>query len=77
MLTLSLQALALELVDISLFNGALANFTDQDFTNAGFPSGARGTVERIAQDEEAHAEIIRSALTELGVAPVEPWYALH
>lgn len=28
-------ALALELVDISLFNGGLSNFTDGDFSNAG------------------------------------------
>lgn len=28
-------ALALELVDISLFNGGLSNFTDGDFNNAG------------------------------------------
>lgn len=63
--------MALELVDISLFNGALANFTQSDFIKAGFPTGARGTVQRIAQDEQAHADIIRSAVLELGAIPVE------
>ncbi|KAK4705663.1 hypothetical protein P7C70_g544, partial [Phenoliferia sp. Uapishka_3] len=65
-------ALALEFVDVSLFSGALANFSEQDFASAGFPVGARQTVQRIAEDEQAHAAIIRAAILDAGGTPVVP-----
>lgn len=55
-----------------LFNGALSNFTQADFTNAGFPTGARETVQRVAEDEQAHANFIKEAIIEAGGTPVEP-----
>ncbi|KAI5477577.1 lipase/esterase [Pseudohyphozyma bogoriensis] len=64
-------ARALELVDIDLFFGALDKFSEEDFKAAGFPSGARGTVQRIAEDEQEHADFIAAAVKAAGGTPVQ------
>lgn len=65
-------ALYLEHLEFSLYTGGFNNFTDAQYTAAGFPPGFRENVGVIAQHEETHASTIASILTKAGFSPVPP-----
>lgn len=64
-------ALYLEHLEFALYTGGCNNFTDDDYTAAGFPSGFRENVCVIASHEAAHAAAISSILEANG-APIIP-----
>ncbi|KAJ3980777.1 ferritin-like domain-containing protein [Lentinula detonsa] len=55
-------ALTLEYLESAFYTGALSNFTEDDFTNDGLPQWARGRFEQIAAHEQAHVQLLSSAL---------------
>lgn len=65
-------ALYLEHLEHALYSGAYANFTDAQFTSAGFPSGFRDNVGVIATHEQQHADIIAATLAANGAPYVPP-----
>ncbi|KAJ3990927.1 ferritin-like domain-containing protein [Lentinula boryana] len=46
----------------AFYTGALNNFTGDDFINDGLPQWARGRFEQIAAHEQAHVQLLSSAL---------------
>lgn len=65
-------ALYLEHLEQSLYTGGFENFTDAEYTAAGFPAGFRANVGVIADHETTHASTISSILTSAGYTPVPP-----
>lgn len=65
-------ALYLEHLETALYTGGYENFTDAQYTAAGFPPGFRENVGVIAQHEVTHASTISSILTAAGYSPVPP-----
>ena len=55
-------ALYLEHLETALYTGGFNNFTDAQYTAAGFPSGFRENVGVIAQHEVTHASTISEIL---------------
>jgi hypothetical protein len=47
-------ALTLELLENAFYSGALANFSQDDFQNAGLPRWARARFEQVAVHEATH-----------------------
>lgn len=65
-------ALYLENLERSLYTGGYENFTDAEYTAAGFPPGFRENVGVIAQHEAVHAQTIATILSDAGYTPVPP-----
>ncbi|KAI4183616.1 MAG: hypothetical protein L6R41_005296 [Letrouitia leprolyta] len=65
-------ALYLEHLEQSLYTGGFENFTDAEYTAAGFPPGFRANVGVIADHETTHANTISTILTDAGYTPVPP-----
>ncbi|KAJ3990632.1 ferritin-like domain-containing protein, partial [Lentinula boryana] len=55
-------ALTLEYLESAFYSGALNNFTEDDFINDGLPQWARGRFVQIAAHEQAHVQLLSSAL---------------
>lgn len=60
----------LENLEYSLYSGGYANFTDAQYTAAGFPAGFRDGVGLIAKHEATHRDTLASVLTSNGVTPL-------
>ncbi|KAL9094190.1 MAG: hypothetical protein Q9165_003605 [Trypethelium subeluteriae] len=60
----------LELLELNLYTGGCNNFTDAQYTSAGFPTGFRENVCVIAGHEQVHADTIASILEANGVTPL-------
>ncbi|KAL8650582.1 MAG: hypothetical protein Q9226_005087 [Calogaya cf. arnoldii] len=65
-------ALYLEHLELSLYSGGFENFTDAEYTAAGFPPGFRHNVGVIADHEKTHSDTISTILTNAGKTPVPP-----
>ncbi|KAI4170934.1 MAG: hypothetical protein LQ343_004592 [Gyalolechia ehrenbergii] len=65
-------ALYLEHLELNLYTGGFVNFTDADYTAAGFPPGFRENVGVIADHERVHASTISTILSNAGYTPVPP-----
>lgn len=65
-------ALYLEHLEHALYSGAHDNFTDAQFTSAGFPAGFRDNVGVIAGHEQQHADTIAAILEANGAPDVPP-----
>ncbi|KAI4271016.1 MAG: hypothetical protein LQ337_006312 [Flavoplaca oasis] len=65
-------ALYLENLELNLYTGGFVNFTDAEYTAAGFPPGFRDNVGVIADHEKTHAQTISTILTNAGESPVPP-----
>ena len=50
---------------------ALAKFSDEDFTNAGYPSWVRGRISQVASHEQTHANLLKAALGDSAVQPCQ------
>lgn len=55
-------ALTLEHLENTFYKTALANYTQDDFTNAGLPDFARGRFEEIGKHEQSHVDVLSSVL---------------
>ena len=62
----------LENLELSLYSGGYNNFTDAQYTAAGFPAGFRDNVGVIASHEQTHSDTLASILTEYGQTPLPP-----
>ncbi|KAL8945744.1 MAG: hypothetical protein Q9222_007762 [Ikaeria aurantiellina] len=65
-------ALYLEHLEMNLYTGGFNNFTDEQYTAAGFPAGFRENVGVIAQHEDTHVQTISTILTDAGYTAVPP-----
>ncbi|KAI4213076.1 MAG: hypothetical protein LQ351_004230 [Letrouitia transgressa] len=65
-------ALYLEHLEQSLYHGGYNNFSEAQYTAAGFPAGFRDNVNVIAQHEDTHAQTIATILSDAGYDPVPP-----
>ncbi|KAI4126520.1 MAG: hypothetical protein LQ338_003710 [Usnochroma carphineum] len=65
-------ALYQEHLEFSLYTGGFENFTDAQYTAAGFPPGFRENVGVIAQHEAVHAQTISTILSDAGFTPIPP-----
>ncbi|KAL6713741.1 hypothetical protein ACLMJK_008233 [Lecanora helva] len=63
-------ALYLEHLELSLYTGGYENFTDAQYTAAGFPPGFRENVGVIAQHEATHSATLSAILEKSGYTPV-------
>lgn len=61
-------ALTLEHLESTFYSQGLANFTIEDFNNAGLPTWAYGRFEQIAEHEAKHVEFLTSVLGNDAVA---------
>ncbi|MCJ1356143.1 MAG: hypothetical protein MMC33_006137 [Icmadophila ericetorum] len=62
--------LYLEHLEFNFFTLGYQNFTDSDYTKAGFASGFRDTIKVIADQEADHIATITNALNSIGITPV-------
>lgn len=64
-------ALTLEHLEATFYAEGLSQYSESDFTNAGFDSSVRDRVSRIGEDEKTHVSFLESALQSLGQTPVQ------
>lgn len=62
-------ALTLEHLENVFYKGALQNFTQQDFEEAGYGATYYQNLKYIASDEQSHVEFLEGALNAAGVTP--------
>lgn len=62
-------ALTLEHLENVFYKGALQNFTEQDFEEAGYSATYFTNLKYIASDEQDHVMFLSQALTAAGVTP--------
>ena len=62
-------ALTLEYLERAFYRGALANFTHEDFVNAGFEDPFYANLQEIYFDEQTHVSFLSGALTAAKVTP--------
>lgn len=55
-------ALTLEHLEDTFYQQGLSNFTEQDFTDAGFTSDFYANIKKVSADETAHVDFLTSAL---------------
>lgn len=60
----------LENLEYALYSGGCSNFTDAQFTAAGFPAGFQPNVCVIADHEKTHADTLASVLSSAGQTPL-------
>jgi len=60
----------LENLEFSLYSGGFSNFTDAQYTAAGFPTGFRENVGVIAKHEATHRDTLASVLSSNGITPL-------
>ncbi|KAI4158975.1 MAG: hypothetical protein LQ342_006948 [Letrouitia transgressa] len=65
-------ALYLEHLEQNLYHGGYNNFSEAQYTAAGFPAGFRDNINVIAQHEDTHAQTIATILSNAGYDPVPP-----
>lgn len=63
-------ALTLEHLENVFYKGALSKFSEKDFTDAGYTSQYYNNLKYIAHDEEAHVQLLTTALSGAGAQPV-------
>lgn len=64
-------ALTLEHLEATFYRDGVAMFSDADFLAAGFQTGVRDYLSRIADDEKAHVDTLVGVISDLGGEPVE------
>ncbi|KAI1629059.1 ferritin-like domain-containing protein [Exophiala viscosa] len=62
-------ALTLEHLENAFYHGAINNFTEQDFMDAGYSATYYNNLKYISVDEQSHVQLLSSALTAAGVTP--------
>ncbi|KAL8931704.1 MAG: hypothetical protein Q9211_006783 [Gyalolechia sp. 1 TL-2023] len=67
-------ALYLEHLEHNLYTGGFQNFTDAEYTAAGFPPGFRENVGVIAEHERVHIATISTILSNAGYTPIPPCF---
>ena len=55
----------------TFYHQALANYTQEDFTNAGLPEWARGRFEEIGKHKQSHVDTLTSVLGDSAVQACE------
>ena len=63
-------ALVLEHLEDNFYRGGLANFTQQQFADAGFDQTFYTNLQEVSKDETTHVSFITTALTAAGATPV-------
>ncbi|KAL8745270.1 MAG: hypothetical protein Q9190_002576 [Brigantiaea leucoxantha] len=63
-------ALYLEHLEQNLYHQGYDNYTEEQYTAAGFPAGFRDNINVIAQHEDVHAQTISTILSNAGYTPV-------
>ncbi|KAA1478046.1 hypothetical protein DENSPDRAFT_885585 [Dentipellis sp. KUC8613] len=64
-------ALTLEHLENVFYTTGLQNFSQQDFDQAGLPSGTRGFYEQISAHEQTHVDTLTATLASLGAPAVQ------
>jgi hypothetical protein len=64
-------ALTLEHLEDTFYRDGLNQFTQEDFTNAGFDESFYNNIKKVAQDESDHVGFISGALEAANVTPVQ------
>ncbi|KAG6863858.1 hypothetical protein C0991_002589 [Blastosporella zonata] len=62
-------ALTLEHVEVAFYTMGLQNYTQDDFTSAGFPEGTRNQFVEILEHESAHVAFLENLLGDRAVQP--------
>ena len=65
-------ALYLEHLEHTLYTGGYEDFTDAQYTAAGFPAGFRAGVGLTAQQEGEHVDTLTTVLSSNGATPIPP-----
>ncbi len=59
-----------EFLERKFYREGLANFTQEDFIEAGFPDPFYANLKEVARDEEVHVEFLSTAILAAGGKPV-------